>query len=99
MGLLEGDGAGGKQQESGDGTEVDASLDPDLVEHLAETIEATPDDKVPAGSVPPAAYDLCRHGVHVGGDKLAGIGFDIGVDGDVEEEYAQGDTYPDTARK
>ena len=72
--------AHGKEEECCGGAEGDAALAPDFIEHLAETVEAAPDDEVPAGTVPPAAYDLRGHGVHVGGDELAGIRFEVGVD-------------------
>ena len=97
--VLEDDGACGEQDECGARAEGDAALAPDFVEHLAKAVEAAPDDEVPACTVPPAAHDLGCHGVHVGGDELAGIGFEVCVDADVEEERAEGDTDPHAARK
>ena len=86
VGLLEDDCAYGKQDKRGYRAEGEAPLAPDFVEHLAETIEAAPDDEVPTCAVPPTTYDLRRHGVHVRCNELAGIGLEISVNGDVEEE-------------
>ena len=83
--LLEDYGACSEQDERGDGAELEAALAPDFVEYLAKAVQTTPNDKVPAGTVPPTAHNLGGHGVHVGGNELARFGPKVGDNGNVDE--------------
>ena len=86
-----------KQAESNRGTDCRAALDPELVEHLAKAVQAAPNDEVPAGAMPPTADNLRCHGVHVRGNRLAGIRLEVGHNADVEEENAECDADPHAA--
>ena len=97
--VLVDNGAHGEKEEGDACAYVGAALDPNLVEHLAKAVQTAPDDEVPTRSVPPTAHNLGGHGVHVRGDELAGIGLEVGVNGDVEEEEAEGDSDPDASGK
>ena len=88
-----------KQSKSNRGADGGAALDPELVEHLAKAVQTAPDDEVPAGTMPPTADNLCRHGVHVRGNRLAGFRLEVGDNADVEEEHAECDADPHASRK
>ena len=91
------DGAHGKESECNRGAYCCAALDPELVEHLTKTVQTAPNDEVPACTMPPTANDLRCHGVHVRGNRLAGIRLEVSDNANVNEEHAECDADPHAA--
>ena len=99
MRLLEDNRARGEQNERGNRAEFEAALAPNLVEYLAKTVQAAPNNKVPAGTVPPTAHNLGGHGVHVGGNELARFGPKVGDNRNVGEQEPKHNAHEHAARK